>query len=201
MQALEIPPLFEAKPCRGVEDSNGLWYPLMPTIDEQKHFRDMEIARLWQKYQNGDYKKSTEAPKPSSPSVRMISPDAIQVSKTYHAYTDEIINIDVFTKDPDRWPDVNIVGYNSDDNCFAFRGQACYYDSWFALAHLLVGADKVKTFYKSPSEITFPPEGLQPNLTPKEFASRVEIVGYAAWLKETVNNSRRSPLETFKLPS
>lgn len=191
MQALDIPFVYEAEPCRGAKDSNGNWYPLMATLDEQNRCRDREVSRLWHQYRKGEYKKATGDSTPSS-SVCMVETNDIQVSKTYHAFTDEIINIDVFTNDPERWPDVNIFGYNGHDRCLAFRGQACHYGSFYAFAQLLVVQGKVDTFYKSPSEIKFPPEGLRPNLTYKEFAGQVEIVEYAAWLKDFPDGSHQS---------
>ena len=189
MQALDIPFVYEAEPCRGAKDSNGNWYPLMATLDEQNRYRDREIGRLWHQYRKGECKKATGDSTPSS-SVCMV--EEIQVSKTYHAFTDEIINIDVFTNDPDRWPDVNIFGYNGRDRCLAFRGQACHYGAFYALAQLLVVQGKVDTFYKSPSEIKFPPQGLRPDLTYQEFAGQVEIVEYAAWLKDFPDGALQS---------
>lgn len=198
MQAADASFIYEPEPCRGASDSNGNWYPLMPTLEEQNRFRRLEINRHWNKYQKGQYKKSTGR---LASSVYMFKPNEIQVFKTHHAYTDEIINIHVSVKDPENRPDVNFFGYNSHEPCIAFRGQACHFSSFFALAHLLAAADKVELFYKSPSEVKFPPEGLQPNLTYEEFAGEIEIVEYVAWLKDGDTQTGEYFLQAIGIPS
>lgn len=52
----------------------------------------------------------------------------------------------------------------------------------FAMA-LVKGKDAVGGF-KAPSEIRFPPTGLEDGLSYEEFATRVEVVEYVMWVSD-----------------
>lgn len=187
---------------RGAIDCNGNWYPLMPTLEEQNRARDRAVNNLWDKYQRGMYKKAADGPAPRS-KVEYMDDKYLHVSKVYHAFTDAIINIDVSSKDPDLSPNLNFISYNPKDRCLAFRGQACNYGSFYSLAQLLLLQDRIDHFFKARSEVRFPDEGLQPDLDYQVFAGRVEIVEYAAWLKESSGDSqsgRRTFLIVFLIP-
>jgi hypothetical protein len=158
-------------------------------LEEQNRARDRAVNNLWDKYQRGFYKRAADGTAPRS-KVEYMDDKYLHVSKVYHAFTDDIISIDVSSKDPDLSPNLNFISYDAKDRCLAFRGQACHYGSFYSLAQLLLLQDRIDQFYKARSEVKFPEEGLEPGLDYQTFAGRVEIVEYAAWLKETPSHAR-----------
>ncbi|KPM35058.1 hypothetical protein AK830_g11515 [Neonectria ditissima] len=69
------------------------------------------------------------------------------------------------------------------EKCAVFKGEAALFDRFIDFAMGLVQGQAAVGGFKAPSEIRFPPRGLEDGLTYEEFAGRVEIVEYIMWVR------------------
>lgn len=151
-------------------------------LEEFDGLRHGAIGSLWQRYLSGEYVPAKDSNSRSQ--VRLVHSDDLKI----HAHLDEVTEAlkDIQVRDArsaDR-KGTNFMGYNEEQHCVVFRGEARHLEHFLTFAYGIVKREHVEHAIKANSDVCFPEEGIEPGLGYDEFASRVEIIEYAMWLKD-----------------
>jgi hypothetical protein len=147
-------------------------------LDERRH---ASIRGLWERYKRGEVE--THSKPAARTRLELIQADDLLITTHKHIWTDTLNYLDVCNAaDPGG---VNFMGYDKESRCLAFRGETQHWNAFIDFATSIIRDERVLAAFKAPSDIRIPHGGLEAGLEYDEFASRVEIVEYAMWLKQS----------------
>lgn len=151
-------------------------------MEELDKRQQNSIFPLWEEYQAGSFPVAGSS---SEHCLQLIPSADLLVIKHQDEKSERVVDLQVQNFGADNLVGNNFMGYTCRPQCIAFKGEKRYLKTFLDFVYGFTNEEHHgDMFFKMASEVRFPDQGLPEGLEYVDFASRVEIVEYAIWLKE-----------------
>ena len=145
--------------------------------------RGKATESLWEEYQAGEHISAVGY---FDKSVDLIPSSDLNVRQLIDPETGELSGVDIVKKSNPL--DLNFMGYDPQQKCFAYRGEARLFDLFVSYTSELLKGKHVRAVCKI-AGVRVAGGGLPANMTFEEFAGHVEVIEYGMWLLDSESDS------------